>query len=278
MSDAVALSVPCTMNDLPAEVYHTIAALSAGGLKRLRQSPLHFWAAQLDPDRTPSEPTPAMRAGTMAHTAILEPDTMRARYAVRPADLDARTKDGKAWLAAVPAGVQACTADEAQTAWRQADAIRALPDVAELLADGRPEVSAFWHDPETGLLSKCRPDWVSPAGDAGVILIDVKTAQDASPAGFARAVSNFAYHLQAAWYSDGYTLATGVPVLGFVFAVVESARPHAAAAYMLDDEALDRARDANMRLRLLYAECMRSGAWPGYPAAIQPLSLPPWAF
>ena len=265
------------IDDMPAEEYHSILAVSAGGLKRLKQSPLHFWGAQIDPAREHGEPTPARKAGTLAHCAILEPHALVERYLIRPAGVDGRTTLGKAWLASVPAGIDVCTADEMATALRQAAAIRALPEIGALLGNGRPEVSAFWIDTATGELSKCRPDWVSPAGD-GVILLDVKTAIDVSPAGFAKAVVNWSYHLQAAHYSDGYAMASGKPVLGFVFACVESTRPHAAAAYMLDDEALDRAREVNMRLRHLYAECRRSNTWPGYAETIQPLSLPPWAF
>jgi exodeoxyribonuclease VIII len=137
-------------------------------------------------------------------------------------------------------------------------------------------VSSFWFDPATGEHSKCRPDWESPAGD-GVILLDLKTCQDASPAGFARAVVNFGYHLQAAHYSDGHAIASGKPVLGFVFACVEAEYPHAAAAYMLDDDAMAKARAKNRELAELYAACKAAGAWPGYVDTIQPLSLPAWA-
>ena len=100
---------------------------------------------------------------------------------------------------------------------------------------------------------KCRPDSVNPAGNGGVILLDLKTCQDASAEGFPKSIARHGYHLQAAWYSDGYERASGQKVLGFVFACVESESPHAAAAYMLDDESLDKAR-AEVR-RLLQPLC-----------------------
>ena len=81
----------------------------------------------------------------------------------------------------------------------------------------------------------------------------------------------------AAWYSDGYELATGQRVHGFVFAAVESAWPHAAAAYMLGDDVLDKARAENRRLLNRYAECKRTNIWPGYEAGIQHINLPRWA-
>ena len=37
--------------DLPAADYHAVQAMSAGGLKRMRRSPAHFYGAQLDPLR-----------------------------------------------------------------------------------------------------------------------------------------------------------------------------------------------------------------------------------
>jgi exodeoxyribonuclease VIII len=66
-------------------------------------------------------------------------------------------------------------------------------------------------------------------------------------------------------------------VLGLVFAAVESEWPHAAAAYMIDDEAMAKARLEIRALLDRYAECRREGAWPGYPSAIRPISMPAWA-
>ena len=264
------------ITDMPAEEYHSTHALSAGGLKRLRQSPMHFWAHQIDPNRTPSTPTAAMKAGTLAHCALLEPWALRDRYVIRPEGLDGRTKEGKAWLAAVPAGSIAVSFDEMETAAKQAQAVHSLPEIAAFMNNGRAETSAFWIDEATGELCKCRPDWTSDAGD-GVVIIDLKTCQDASLSGFPKTIANFGYHLQAAWYADGYEKATGRMVIGFVFACVESAAPHAAAAYMLDDSSMEKARAENRRLLELYASCKDENRWPGYTNTIQVLSLPAWA-
>lgn len=261
--------------DMPAELYHSIMAMSAGGLKRMRQSPAHFFGLQLDPRRPSGDPTPAMKNGTLVHCALFEPDEIEARYIVKPPGLDGRTKEGKAW-AAENAGREQVDSSQMAAAQAQADAVRRLPEVAALLSEGMPEASAFWLDEPTGELCKCRPDWTSPAGD-GVILVDGKTCQDASPDGFGRSIWNYCYHLQAAWYSDGYERATGQKVHGFVFAAVESSWPHAAAAYMLGDDVLERAREENRRLLDLYAECRRTGTWPGYQQSIQSIALPAWA-
>ncbi|GAA4400483.1 PD-(D/E)XK nuclease-like domain-containing protein [Quisquiliibacterium transsilvanicum] len=266
---------PGLHRDMPAEQYHAIQAMSAGGLKRMRKSPAHFYGMQLDPSRPASgDPTPAMKNGTLVHCCIFEPDAVKGRYVVRPDGLSFSTKDGKAWRDAQ--SLEIIDGDQLASARAQAAALRALPDLEPLLADGYGEASAFWIDEATGELCKCRPDWVSPAGD-GVILVDGKTCQDASPDGFGRAIWNMDYWLQAAWYSDGFEAATGLRVHGFVFGAVESTWPHAAAAYMLSDDVLDAARRENRRLLNLYAECKRTGVWPGYAPGISLIQLPAWA-
>lgn len=263
------------VRDMPAERYHATHAMSAGGLKRMKRSPAHFYGLQLDPNRPePGDPTPAMKNGTLVHTALFEPDQVAARYVVKPEGMNFSTKDGKAWRDAQT--LEIVEDLQMRTALAQAAAVRAVPDLAALLADGYGEASAFWIDAETGELCKCRPDWTSPAGD-GVILVDGKTCQDASPDGFGRAIWNMDYHLQAAWYSDGFEAATGLRVHGFVFAAVESAWPHVAAPYMLGDDVLEAARRENRRLLNRYAECKRSGVWPGYAPAISLINLPKWA-
>lgn len=261
---------------MSAERYHAIPAMSASGLKRMARSPAHFFGLQLDPSRpTGGETTPALAFGTLFHVALFEPDQIAARYVVKPGGLDGRTKEGRAWLAehADRAVISGADLESARVMARQA---RALPEVSELMADGYGESSAFWVDDDTGEMCKCRPDWTSPVGD-GVILVDGKSCQDASAEGFGRAIWNYGYHLQASWYIDGFEAATGLRVHGFVFAAVESAWPHAAAAYMLGDDVLDHARRENRRLLNLYAECKRTGVWPGYGQSIQLVNLPAWA-
>lgn len=261
---------------MSGDEYRRIRAMNYSSMKVLRQSPAHFYGMYLDKSRPPwPEPTAAMKNGTLVHCAIFEPDQVAARYVVKPDGMSFATKEGKAWRDA-NSDREPVDAAQMAAALAQAAALRRLPEVAALLSDGYGEASAFWIDQPTGELCKCRPDWTSPAGD-GVVLLDGKTCQDASAEGFSRTIWNFDYWLQAAWYSDGFEAATGLHVHGFVFAAVESEWPHAAAAYVLGDDVLDRARAENRRLLDLYAECKRTGQWPGYSQRISLINLPAWA-
>jgi hypothetical protein len=285
---------PGLYRDMPADLYHRIQAMSASGLRRMRKSPAHYYGLTLDPARPAEVPTPAMLNGTLVHCCIFEPEEVDKRYIVVPSDAPRRpssvqrnakkpspeTLEAIAWwdeFARRAAGATVVEQEQIDAARLQAAAVRALPEVGALLTDGEGETSAFWIDEETGELCKCRPDWVSPAGE-GVIILDGKTAFDASPEGFAKTAWNMDYTLQAAWYSDGYTAATGKPVHGFVFGAVENSWPHQAAPYMLDDEVMAWARRENRRLLNLYAECRRTGQWPGYAQTVQPITMPAWAF
>jgi len=185
----------------------------------------------------------------------------------------------KVWkeFEAANAGKKCIKPGEYEAAMRQGESVRRLPEIRDALAAGHPEVSAFWIDPETGVKCRCRPDWVHPCGDAGSILLDVKTYSDASPAEFRRQVARKRYHVQDAFYSDGFQRASGLEVLAFVFVAVETEWPYAANALMLDDLAKTTGRDLYRRDLDTYAECLRTGEWPGYSNQIEIISLPNWA-
>ncbi|MGZ0105175.1 PD-(D/E)XK nuclease-like domain-containing protein [Achromobacter sp. KK8] len=277
ITEPVALiDAPCTIEGQDIEAYHRGPGISKTGLDHVARSPALFYALHLDPARPAEKERAGQLEGQLAHCAILEPAEFDKRYSVGP-DVSRATKAWKEWEASLPAGVIAIKPDQRETALRQAESVRRLPDVAEALAAGRPEVSAYWIDPDTGVLCRCRPDWVHPAGESGVVLLDVKTFSDASPAEFARQIARKRYHVQDAFYSEGYARAAGVDVLGFVFVAVETEWPFAASAVMLDEPgkrqgAIDMRRDLTT-----YAACLKANDWPGHGAAIHQVSMPAWA-
>ena len=110
-----------------------------------------------------------------------------------------------------------------------------------------------------------------------MILLDLKTTQDASPRGFSRSVAEYGYHRQAAWYSNGYEQASGKEVAAFIFAAVTSAYPIIAAPYILDDESLAQGAEECAELLELYAQCRRTNTWPAFGDTPQLIGLPGWA-
>ena len=265
---------------LSNEEYHAGEGISKSHLDAVARSPQHYFAKYLDENRTPSQPTAAMMAGTLAHCATLEPEEFHKRYVMAPEGIDRRTKDGKAaWEAfqQQAAGREVITQEQFVRAFSQRDSVMRLPDVAALFQDSAAEVSAYWSDEVTGQLCKCRPDLVHTCADGGVILVDLKTTSDASLREFSRSIAKWRYHVQAAWYTDGYQKASGLTVHGFMFVAVETEAPHAACAYMLDDASLDLGRLIYRRDLNKLAGCLAQNEWPGYSNEIEVISLPAWA-
>ena len=260
--------------------YHASAGISKSGLDFVNQSPAHYFGRYLDPNcpADDDKQTTAQQDGELAHCAILEPDEFAKRFVVGP-DVARSTKAWKEFAdAAAAQGRSSIKPDQCATALAQAASMRRIPDIASALAIGHPEVSAFWIDEDTGMLCKCRPDHVHDCGEAGVVLVDVKTCGNASPSEFSRMIAKHRYHVQAAWYSDGYAKASGRRVLGFIFAAVEMNYPFVSCAMQLDEESVDQGRADYRRNLDTYADCVASGEWPGYGASIHLARLPGWAF
>lgn len=218
----------------------------------------------------------------MVHVATLEPHAFNERYVIGP-DLNKNTTVWKQFAAQCEEqGTKPITEQQRDQAFAMAASLRALPDFAPLLDGSANEVSMWWNCPATGVLCKARPDLVkrfAPTAqyEAGfVILGDVKTTEDASAEAFARAVCDYSYYTQCSWYTEGAQLTMGIPVLSFLFAVVEREYPYACASYTLDDNAMKVAADINKAARELYVQCEVAGKWPGYPSETRDIALPPW--
>ena len=252
------------IRDLPFSEYLATDAVSASSMKAYLRSPLHY-RHQIE---TPSEPTPAMQLGTLIHAVVLEPIAARERYAVAP-DIDRRTKAGKEAFAEF----QAANADRtivSEEQWDTAHMIRdrLLADLEyrQLFAAGSAiEFSAFGTDPDTGLVIKARADY-----SVDGLVMDLKSAVDASPHGFARAVATYKYHLQAAHYMHMFNADR------FVFIAVEKAPPYAHGIYTLDEASIEQGRIERRRAMDGIAEHRERKVWPGY--GVQELSIPAWAF
>lgn len=261
--------------DLPIEKYHGGPGISKSGLDSLARSPAIFHALHCAPNRPEPREKAGQLEGNMAHCAILEPASFDMRYAVGPTV----NRNAKAWKDFVDTEPVRTPIQRPQydAAMAQAESVMALPEVRDALSLGRAEVSAYWMDPRTGVLCRCRPDWVHPVADDKAILVDVKTCGDASPREFVRQAARKRYEVQDAFYSDGFGIASGREVLAFIFVAVETEYPYAASAVMLDEPSRESGRRKYRADLETYAQCQRTGEWPGFSAAIDLVSLPQWS-
>ncbi len=140
---------------------------------------------------------------------------------------------------------------------------------------GRAEQSLFWKDAATGVQRRARLDWLPfPQAGRRLIVPDYKTTKDASPEGIKKASHQFGYHQQAPWYLDGVTALGLGPDPTFVFVFQEKDPPYLVTVVELDVIAMKYGRYLNQQAIDIYAECTRTGHWPGYSDGIELIPLP----
>lgn len=145
---------------------------------------------------------------------------------------------------------------------------------ARLLAEGRAEHSIYWHDDATGVRLRCRPDFLTE-GFGRPICVDYKTSTSANPRHFQRAVQDYGYHQQQAFYEDGLA-ELGLTDVGFLFIVQSKTAPYTVSVCQIDPDIVELGRRQNRAAIELFAKCLDEDHWPGY-EGIQSVGMAGWA-
>ncbi|HOW94055.1 MAG TPA: PD-(D/E)XK nuclease-like domain-containing protein [Mycolicibacterium fallax] len=272
---------------VPDHEYHAdIAALSSSGARLLLPpSAPELFRHKLDAERKPKR---EFDFGQIAHRLLLGDG---ARFEVLHPEVVALKADGS--VAANPratagwkqaeqdardAGRVPVHADDFARAEAMVSAVRRHPDAGPLFADGVAELSLFATDPETGVRLRARPDWTIGYHGTPTLFVDFKTTVCAEPNEFARKGSGFGYHIQAAFYLRVARLVdmdVGMDVR-FLFVACEKTPPHMVSVVEFDRDDLAAADQLVTQAIQVFAECSRSGQWPGYPPGIHTMRVPPW--
>lgn len=270
--------------------------LRSTDLKTYSLAPIHYEHARKMRAAGDEEEKDAFTFGNLFH-AMFDP---KIKILVPP-EVDGRTKEGKAILAAFLEGAEPelneftmiapktskkSGAANYDLAKAMHDAVVAHPRCRGILADpyARHELSGYVHDdtiiPNTdrpfGLL-RARYDLIIMDGPQSPVIVDWKSATAADPESFEKAIWNYRYDLQAAHYRRVAHLLTGLE-FRFIFAVVENKPPHAVGFYETSEE-MDRLADLEweeLAGALRFSEA--HGAFPSYNSnQIARCNLPFWA-
>jgi len=250
--------------------YDGIDAINISRLKELKRSPQHYQHAINNP-----KTSAAMTLGIATHVAVLEPERYDTEFVVYTG-----RKAGKDWesFKADAAEKTILTADEHATAMAIAAAVRADDRAIPMLAAGDPEVSMLWSlgAEFPGRKAKGRVDWLT-SDNGRPLIVGLKTARDCRHFAFGSQSAKLGYHMQWAYYFDGYEAITG-DAPRMIEIVVESAPPHAVAVYAISDDVIAQGRDDYRDLLKLLDQCELTGAWPGPQPSVEFLTLPSWAY
>lgn len=186
------------MND-----YHSRPELSSSQLAQFLKDPITFYHTCVEGDWPKDEPTPAMQFGTLVHSMIELGGPDRLNIVRRPADLDLRTKDGKAWREANAGREIVSEADwtRLQRVWTH---LQACSSVAKFLGSGHTEKELFWTHSQTGVKCRAKVDLLTSG-----VLIDWKTTSAASEEEFISQAFGMFYDVRLAFYRNGIETLTG---------------------------------------------------------------------
>lgn len=261
-------------------------AVNSSSLKKMLKSPLAFKQAFWG---EPTEPSDAMKFGTLAHLAILQGEKFRSKYVVMP-EFESKTADGKPsdskntkyykdqvseWKKGIPEDAVICTTEERDKLFGMVESITKHPMAYELLKDGAPEICGYWRDEETGIRCRMQGDFVS--FNLGS-LIDVKTTSDSDWNEFRKSVENYKYPFQMAMYAEGIKAITGKRPEHILWIAVESKPPYEVRVFELSPHYEEighyEFRSAMRKLK----ECIDSGKFEAEQKEIEIVEPSHWYF
>ena len=245
-------------------VYDGITALNYSGAKELLRSPAHY-QSYLNQER---EETKALRMGSLIHCAVLQPELLNEKFITAP-EVDRRTKDGKeayaAFQSSLKPGMTVVSAEESAECHLIASHAKLALERIGVTFD---QTELMFTTDYNGVQLKCAIDGVS-----GDYLWDLKTTEDASPAGILKAIRAYRYNLQAYFYRLCYETAFERRMLGFRFLFVEKAPPFATAVVEIGPELMSYAVSDFEKALQTYRECTTLNSWPAYGDDIQVIDI-----
>ena len=253
-------------------------AISASGLKKLKVSPAHFKHGEEDKD------TEAMQFGSAYHCYVLEPERFEKEYYVFDDDAVCQaiiakgasegkevksvraTKEYKEWANSEMRVIGERTMIQKPDFERIKEMKSRLfshPYAKMLLTNGEPEVGLKGTiTTEIGDVNvKLKPDYIK-AGKH--LVVDLKTAKDASLDGFTKDAAKLNYHIQAAFYCDILSRMDGNMPYTFIFIAQEKVRPYAFNLFECSAQFISQGRYEYEMLLQLYKHCLDKNYWPGY--------------
>ena len=242
--------------------YAALPGLTATAIKAGRKSMAHMRVAMLD-DRT-GEGSAAMRFGSLAHMALLEP----VRFAGAVAVWTGGRRAGKVWDA-----WEIEHADKEQVTPGELDTLRAMQTASRADKDARFALAQA---------SEC--EWVAQWTADGIgackarfdgwgrdVLVEYKTCRDVTPRRFLSAAESMGYTLQLAWYWHG----AGRPANVWLVSQ-ETSAPFCCVTYNVPANILQTGYDECVEICLRYRACEAANSFPGVCDTAQTWERPAW--
>lgn len=244
------------ITDITESDYRNATGLSQSSLKDFMVSPAHYLASI----ESIKEPTKAMQFGTAFHAHMLRDDPT-SFYAVKK-KIDGRSREGKAYndnFVLENAGKVIIDESEEKTIESMSYSVIAHTTAGKLIKSlTHKEFAVF------GTFNGVRlKGLIDGYNEQEGVIIDLKTAEDASPKGFKKAIYDRRYNIQVAHYT-WLMLNAGKPVNCFYFIAVEKEAPYAVGVYKMCPMSVMQSmsiwEDTIDRFKI----CQQTGNYPAY--------------
>ena len=208
--------------------YHSHKSISASGLKTIYKKSVYHHLNSV------FKMTDAMNFGSAVHSALLEDSN---DIAVLP-EFNARTKEGKK----IKQDFFDNNKGKIIIKQEEQEAIEKIKknfnghSLAKSLVQRLSETEVSYYGTIDKVPVRVRPDGIKDND----YIIDIKTTSDASPRFFKSQVYNFAYHLQACFYSE----ALGYDPAKFRFITIENKYPYTVEVFAMSEDMIEYGRDA----------------------------------
>jgi len=267
------------LQKMPADEYHARSEYSHSNIKLLMQrGPWQFYSRVVTKD-LPDEATDAMSFGSSFHAYMEDPDAWKSRFVSEPVRIDGdllnkRLKKHREALAAWEEDMKSQgkivvrpnrgsggdpTVSPEEAVMMMAESILDNHAAGDLvtLQEGYQEIAGFAVDQETGLCVRALADlWLPEWNDGGATIVDFKTTDDDTPEEWSRkAIYNWGYDHQAAWYTDLFRAEK------FVFIVVRKRPPWESWVLNVPKDVIAVGRRKNIEGLRKLKSCLDAGDW-----------------
>jgi len=256
--------------------YESINALNWSKLKHILTAPAEF-KFQLE---NPFTQTPAMLLGEALHCIVFEPLFFDTRYAVKPEDINRRTKAGKDQYACWEAdlgGRKILTKEQSDTASFMAQILQHDPYTNDTLYDSPGQNEIVMQGEIDGVPMKGIADRIITPLE-GNRLIDLKTTSSsiANDGAMSRIVANFQYHCQLWLYSElAKQNGHQIDQVEIIFQPTKGS--HLPNNFVFNQPTLDEGERLVRKAIAIHKACTEANLWPGLAKDKEPSGLPTWA-
>lgn len=258
--------------------YHADPSYGQSALKLIIDSPELFCGRHIT-KQWPYPESASMSLGSLGHGLLLGGE--RIIEIPESALTSNGQRRGKAWEAfsEANAGALLVKPEEYAVARKLADNVLAHPTAAKILAaPGPTEESLLWTDEETGLRLKARPDKQATFGEE-TIVADLKCVRDPTERNFSRAIADYGYAFQAAFYLDAVKLCKGIAPEAFVFIAVRNEPPYETRCWELAESAIELGRSMYRKALKELSRRLKSNDWNGTDwDECRSIDLPKWSY